>query len=641
MIATYWDELGNQITVGRSIGSGGEGEVYELVDDPRRVAKIYHPQRGADEAKLQAMVLALSDELCDAAAWPVSILREAPCGRIRGFLMPWVGGREIHDLYQPKARAKYFPAADWKFLVGVGRNLAAALETLHQHGSIVGDFNQRNVRVGVDGFVKFVDCDSFQFRSATGTVFPAAGVAVEDYTPPELQGLDLRTASFKPQHDSFALAVIVFQLLYLGRYPFFSAVSGTAESPSVGAMIRAGNCLLAQPDEAVPPPGVRGITQELASLFVGAFVGKKGQSRPTVGQWRAALEALLRQIRNCAFDSGHVFFSGLENCPWCEFANRKCGAYDPFATVGIQQWLKASVESFAREAKRQLRERLGRLLAATPVARIPKITTSPRPPPRDVEAAFVRLKTASAWRLLPLTKEVQTIRGEVARRREALGLARKQMEAVRGEHERLRALADAAAKNLRTDAELRLAALAELPETFRRELAARQVQSQKEELHAFLGSQLIADARRERRLRLREDAVSSLEGAGISTAAEISEADGPYYWSVYQGHQLRIKVGGIGPKTWGRLVAWRRDLEATFRPEGRLPDAIVVDVKKKAIVKSKRLGAEVASLIERGEAVRKGFDDQLAELQGKIEYAAADIAAAEADWNLIAGLEDI
>ncbi|NJM53317.1 MAG: hypothetical protein HC846_07920, partial [Blastocatellia bacterium] len=37
---------------------------------------------------------------------------------------------------------------------------------------------------------------------------------------PELQGIDLSEVEREKKHDNFGLAVIIFQLLFLGRHPF-------------------------------------------------------------------------------------------------------------------------------------------------------------------------------------------------------------------------------------------------------------------------------------------------------------------------------------------------------------------------------------------------------------------------------------
>jgi DNA-binding helix-hairpin-helix protein with protein kinase domain len=629
MTEAYWDEFGNSVIAGQCIGSGGEGEIRELLGDRRRVAKIYHPHsplgsRHGAEAKLTAMAAAASEELRAIAAWPLSVIREKSDGRGCGFLMPRVDGREIHDLYQPKARAKHFPTADWKFLVYVARNLAAALEVLHNHRVVVGDFNQRNVRVTSDGLVTFVDCDSFQFQSATGARFPAAGVAVQEYTPPELQGRDLRDILRTPQHDSFALAVIIFQLLFLGRHPFLPARADAAESPSFASMIRDGTCLLEQPDPAVPPPGSRGIPRRVKSLFLDSLVADHGKARPAATDWRVAMEVLLLQLRRCDIDRGHVFFTGLENCPWCALR----GAYDPFASVGLQQWLLEYRDEFGRQAK-QFRERLNRLTAIPPVVRVPNFTASPRPLPTAVEDAFVKLKNASPWRLIPLSKETGAIRAEVGSRRWALESTTRQVVALCSEHELLRARAAASFEDLRRNADAELRALSELLEDLKRALAAKQAQQREEELREFLRGNRVADARNALQIPL--VAVSMLERyAGIVTAADISE-----------DCMRTKKIPKIGPRRKAALLRWRSRLEEDFRPRGLLPDVVLAAIKKEAMAKRASIENEIARIIGRGEALHKEHHRKFAELHKKIEIAAASTAQAKADWDWVASLESI
>lgn len=464
-MATYWDEHGNRLTLGKCVGSGGEGEIYELAEYPARVAKLYHPNRlgGNLESKLRAMLSATADQIRGVAAWPESLLLEKAGGRMCGFTMRSVGGREIHDLYQPKARAKYFPDKDWQFLVYVGRNLAAAVETLHLYRIVIGDVNQRNLRVTSKGLINFVDCDSFQLRGADGAFYPASGVGVEEYTPPELQGCNLGNVRFTPLHDTFGLAVILFQLLYLGKHPFYFAAGGGAEPPSMGNMIRSGSCVLSLSDGAVPPPGAYGASSELTTLFRRAFVGRHYLGRPTAGQWRLALEMLLKRIRRCNTDPGHVFFVGLANCPWCALATREPDPYDPFAGVRIHRWLNAHVQELACG----LRERAEQLLRPFPPARVPEIAVTPAPLPRHVQAACLKLNAASPWRIIPLEQEVRAIRGEVERRRRAVEAAQEQMPPLCRAHERLRMRAESAAKGSWADAEVVLRSLSGLPEILR------------------------------------------------------------------------------------------------------------------------------------------------------------------------------
>mgnify|MGYP000709306936 CR=1 FL=1 len=107
----------------------------------------------------------------------------------------------------------------WDFLLYVARNTAAAFDTLHSHGHVLGDVNQGNVMVGGDSQVVLIDSDSYQIR-AKDTVH-LCEVGVSHFTPPELQGI----SSFKgvtrtPNHDNFGLALLIFHLLFGGRHPY-------------------------------------------------------------------------------------------------------------------------------------------------------------------------------------------------------------------------------------------------------------------------------------------------------------------------------------------------------------------------------------------------------------------------------------
>jgi len=55
-MAKYFDARGRPIALGKELGSGGEGAVFEIAGDARRVAKIYHRPASAEKAeKLRAM----------------------------------------------------------------------------------------------------------------------------------------------------------------------------------------------------------------------------------------------------------------------------------------------------------------------------------------------------------------------------------------------------------------------------------------------------------------------------------------------------------------------------------------------------------------------------------------------------------
>ncbi len=64
---------GQSIQIGREIGKGGEGAVYEVINNPKLAAKIYnfrHAPNTLKQAKLRFMVMTADSGLLNFAAWP-------------------------------------------------------------------------------------------------------------------------------------------------------------------------------------------------------------------------------------------------------------------------------------------------------------------------------------------------------------------------------------------------------------------------------------------------------------------------------------------------------------------------------------------------------------------------------------------
>ncbi|GEM_PF-6333195 len=119
---------GKPTMVGKSIGKGGEGEVFEIKGNSGLVVKIYNPKlRSAREDKVCAMVkegLASKTELI---AYPSDIAFDKH-GSFVGFLMRLVSGyRPIHELYSPKSRQTHFQKADYRFIIRSALNVARAI----------------------------------------------------------------------------------------------------------------------------------------------------------------------------------------------------------------------------------------------------------------------------------------------------------------------------------------------------------------------------------------------------------------------------------------------------------------------------------------------------------------------------------
>lgn len=282
------------ICLGQELGRGGEGAVF-AIDGQKDVAKIYSiPPDARKIQKLTAMTEAASPTLHRIAAWPVDLLIDIK-GLVRGFVMPRViARRDIHELYLPKSRSEAFPETDFRFLVHVGANIARAFAVVHALGHVLGDVNHGNLRVGLDGTVVLIDCDSFQIRN--GAQVFTCDVGAPLFTAPELQGHALRGLMRTANHDRFGLAVLLFHLLCMGRHPFAGRFLGQGDMPIEKAL--AEYRFAYGPDRGANgmerPPGtipLEAMGATISDLFICAFErsGSYG-GRPDAEKWIDALE---------------------------------------------------------------------------------------------------------------------------------------------------------------------------------------------------------------------------------------------------------------------------------------------------------------------------------------------------------------
>jgi DNA-binding helix-hairpin-helix protein with protein kinase domain/thioredoxin-like negative regulator of GroEL len=341
MSALFYTTSDKPLRLGPKLGTGGEGTVYEVEGAPALVAKLYHePISEERAAKLEWLARAGTERLFKLTAWPVDVVREQPGGRVVGFTMRRIGqAEEVHALHSPKSRLQKFPEASWAFLLYVAANIARAVAAVHEHEFIVGDLNPKNILVTRQATVYLLDCDSFQVRAGE-KVYRCEG-GFPDYTPPELQGVAFRDVDRTAAHDAFGLAVVIFQLLFLGRHPFSGKFTGGEEMPLERA-IREGRfaygCDAAERGMQ-PPPGtlaLEAVSEPVMALLRRAFL-QAPDERPQPREWVAALETLAQTLKRCAMHDGHQFYEGLAVCPWCEIEARARVRLFNFAPNGKQE----------------------------------------------------------------------------------------------------------------------------------------------------------------------------------------------------------------------------------------------------------------------------------------------------------------
>lgn len=573
---------GETIRLGAQLGKGGEGAVYTVEGQPALVGKLYHDPISPEKSqKLEVMTRRANPKLSSFAAWPQQLLLDKS-GRPFGLVMSRIEGEEIHKLYGPVHRKQYFPDADWRFLVHTAVNCAAAFNAVHEAGCVVGDVNQGNLFVTRRSYVRLIDCDSFQIIDGTKTFRCLVGVP--HFTPPELQGVNFKHVDRTKDHDAFGLAVLIFQLIAMGRHPFAGRYSGPGDIAIERAI--AENRFAFARDSAArqmqPPPLSLPLSAFGATLvlFERAFLSRG--NRPTAVEWHGCLTQLEREIVACR-QTGHAYARSAGACPWCDLASK--GAPDFFLSVALKHVSATlTLGNFDAVTCWRLIEAVVGPEAALP----PNAPPQPkgRPLPTDLETATTFLMLSrwcgigggvllaigavlapffTAWPIFAIAggfwfswlilrglggfgrrfREVRTTR--------RIELERAEMESLRLGKE-LHASAEAAAKAFQ---ELR-AAFKQAVDSYQSirpkfdaeyvQLQSQVVQRQKE---AFLESHFIDQAKIQ---GIGSGRKAVLQSYNIETANDITA-------------QALVGVTGFGPHLRANLFAWRLSIEAKFRPD--------------------------------------------------------------------------
>jgi len=354
-ISLLFDAEGAPLELHARVGEGGEATVRHVAGRDGVLAKVYKEADDLDEhaRKVVALVAMASPGLEKVAAWPRQLVVDGS-GQAVGFLMEHLKGwTPLFTVYQTRSRLRQMPQGDWGFLVRVGRNLATAVAAVHKSGLVIGDLNESNVLVSGQAMVKLIDVDSFQVE-VDGRVM-GCPVGKAEYLAPELQGRDLELMHRNQWHDLFALAVLLFQTLMLGRHPHAGRPCGAIEPTLEESVANHWYAHTVERDVPLrPPPGVttNWLPPLVRSLFERAF-GSDPAARPTAKVWSEALKELEQELATCS--PGHVYWSGLAACPWCRLEKRS-----RTRVFGVPVDGKSVALSSADEALAELQEAVDR-----------------------------------------------------------------------------------------------------------------------------------------------------------------------------------------------------------------------------------------------------------------------------------------
>lgn len=560
------------IRLGRELGRGGEGAVFELADHSDFVAKLYHRPPDANKAeKLRVMAGGCTARLRAISAWPVDIVLDATGGTIRGFVMKRVARqKDIHVLYGPKTRLRDYPEATYRFLVHVASNVARAFAVVHDHGHVIGDVNQGGVCVSSpEGTVTLVDCDSFQVAGSQRVFGCEVGIPI--YQPPEFQLVrSFHGLARTSNHDNFGLAVLLFQTLFLARHPFAGAFQGDGEMPIERAIreFRFAYASDAARRQMKQPPGTIGLEAaptHVAELFQRAFTeaGAKG-NRPAAIEWVTALDDYSSQLRDCPQNHGHAYLRTLSGCPLCAIEGRS----------GVLLFLPHQHTTF-QSPSINIEELWRGLVPLLNTTRLPHVSEASVPtlsPPdavvefkqRQAHAAnviaigiAVSVFLAMIWHRGALVGAIAfpiialVVRGRVPDDARNIAnrvfAARRRFNAIIQQIERERATSPLAQIEGRAESLYRR--LRDFPQ--RKDQRIRDLERTRHErqLQRYLDQFEVKDARVK---HLGPGLVATLVSHGVETAEDVSI-------------ERITGIRGFGPKRIDALVGWRRSLESRFR----------------------------------------------------------------------------
>ncbi|NIE63180.1 hypothetical protein [Burkholderia sp. Ax-1719] len=644
-MSVAFDEQGNQLQLGKKLGEGGEGAVFDAMHNGENVAaKLYlHALPSERQDKLRAMAQVGDSYLKEISAWPIRVLLSKRPGPVSGFTMPKFSGyHPVHELYGVGSRRQQFPKADFAFLVGTARNVAAAFDAIHAHGHAIGDVNENNIIVSDQGTVKLLDCDSFHVNTSTAS-YPCT-VGVPHYTPPELQGRSsfhgvTRTAN----HDNFGLAVLIFQLLFMARHPF-SGVPKTGHDLPLDRSIKefrfAYGADRAARQNDMPPKALSldYLPANIGELFWRAFTefGVK-QARPKAREWVTALDGLLHSLRTCSVEPKHKYPSHLSTCIWCEKDKAGTPYFTHAAATGPNinfQTIGANIAALWSQI-----QTLG-ALPPLPVFNPPALNVTGAPMPASASKGVVNVNLAfgficfaafalaivapKLWWLWLLAGgfAIKSVNPpspvELNTRKARVDATQRTYDGLLQEYDRLRS--DRRIADIMRELSQFKAQIDDLPQVLSREMKQLHTTLLARQRHDYLDRHFIRAAKIS---GVGEQRKLTLASFGIETAADLTPA-------------AIGAVPGFGAGLTANLMAWRHTIEQRFVPSGSITPSPqdVSSVNSKVASLRARLEQQLRDGAAHLQNVRNEIVARQNSARGALESAHHALTQAKADRDV-------